>query len=108
MESLNDVFDAGHDEVHGGGEGHGELGREPLKSVAYAFSLGFPHPNAVTSLVFECGANIPAIFAVGCPRAALRWWFVGNNSYARWSNGGGVVIEGAVDVSPSGELGVDA
>ena len=53
LKSLNDVFDSGHDEVHGGGKGHGEFGREPLESVAYAFSFGFPHPNAVTSVVFE-------------------------------------------------------
>jgi hypothetical protein len=44
---VDDVIDAGNDEVSGGGKGHGDLCWEPGEGVADLFTLGVPmyHPS---------------------------------------------------------------
>ncbi len=70
--------------------------------------FGVPNPNTIATVMVEGGAYVPSVFAVGGPRAVLRWGFVCNNADARGRNGSGVVIAGSIDLGPRGKLGVDA
>ena len=72
LKHLEDVFDAGRDEVGGRGEGHFDgSGGEPGDGVGETFFLGGPDPGAVASVRVEGRSNVPAINAVSGPGAPI-------------------------------------
>jgi hypothetical protein len=105
---MEDVFDTGCNHVVGRGDGHGDLLRKPSESVGDAFLASGPDPGAVAAIGLESRADVPAIDTMWGPGAALRRLLVDEDSSARRSNGSTVEIEGAMDLGPCGELGIDS
>jgi len=64
---LDYVLDASKDEVISGGEGHGDLGREPFQGVGNAFLLGLPNVGPVATVGVKGRAKVPSIDAVWGP-----------------------------------------
>ena len=68
LQCVDNVLDAGENEVIGRCERHGKLGRKPSQRVAYTGGAGVPHPHRIASIRVERWAGIPTISAVWRPR----------------------------------------
>jgi hypothetical protein len=99
---------AGYNFVDGGGEGHGDFCWEPLECVGSSFGSGFPDPDSVASVRIRGGADVPAIDSVGSPRGTYVRCLMHEDSDARWSDGGAVEVESAVDLGPGRQSRVQA
>ncbi len=56
--------------------------------------------DKVAAVMFKGDAKVEAIGAVEVPGAACRWFVVFDDRAAKWQKGGGVVVEGAIEVFP--------
>lgn len=79
-----------------------------VRVLANSFGGGSVGPNGVATVVLEGGADVPAFDGVRCPCFADGGWFVDEDSCAGWCERRSIEVEGAVDLRPGGELGVDA
>jgi hypothetical protein len=73
FECIDNVVDAGKNQVVGEGNRHGSFGGEPTESIANACSSSGPNLSSITAIRVERGTSVPAIDAMGRPRVALRW-----------------------------------
>ena len=87
---------------------HGGVGGEEIDGVKHSIVVGFWVGYGVTSVVFEGRADVPAFSAMGTPRAAIAWFFMGNDFGARRGKGSRIEVKGAVEESVGADFGVDA
>ena len=105
---MEDVAKAGLNDRSGVGDGHRNGDGEPSKGVSDAIGLGAPDPCAIAPVRVEGGANVPTIDTMGCPSLAAVWFFVDEDSNARWGNGGAVEVKLPMNLGPGRKVGVDA
>ena len=72
---------------------------EPVDSVGDADGIGGGYPDLVASVVVKTGSKIETAGGVDGKRFSSFGAFVCEDFDARWSQGGLVEIEGAVDLS---------
>ena len=72
---------------------HGTVVWEKLDRFGNAFGGGAGDVNTVAPVVFLCSTDVPAVNAVGGPRAAIGWGFVHEDSGAGGCKGGTIKIE---------------
>jgi hypothetical protein len=108
LEGMDDVVCTGDDKINGGGGGHGNMLRKPGDGVGRAFALGFPHPDAVPTIIVKGRADIPAVKGVRRPGATERWFLVDEDTGAGRRERCAVEVKLTVDLCPSGEFRVDA
>ena len=54
--------------------------------------------DCVAVIVFQCGADIPAVMSMGCPRAALISFVMGKDLDAWWCKGCCSEVKAAVGI----------
>ena len=69
-----------HDGITGGRFWHRTLVREELYSLVCAFGAGLWNVDLVALVVFGSGTDIPAVYTMRCPGAAISWGFKHMNS----------------------------
>ena len=70
--------------VDGGYAGYLGMFRGKLYCVGVAIGPGVGHIDAITAIMFHCRAEVPPIYAVGCPRRAFFRFFVHHDLLAWW------------------------
>lgn len=109
FEDANEVVDASQDEIGLGGHRKVKMfGWEPAESVADASGVGVPNPDSVAAIVAESWANVPGIFAVGCPGATFVRLFMGNHVDARRGQGGCIIVKAAIEELMGREFRVES
>ena len=64
-----------HGIIAGGCFWHRTLVREELNGLGCAFGAGLLNLYPVASVVFGSGTDVPAIYTMRCPGAAIGWGF---------------------------------
>jgi hypothetical protein len=64
VKRMEDVLDAGKNEIIGGGQRHGRLGWEPGQGVADSRCPCLPDLHGVEPIGFECRASVPSVGAM--------------------------------------------
>jgi hypothetical protein len=96
------------DDCGGVCNGHGDLRWEPSKGVGDAFFLGGPNVGTVAAVGMEGWSNVPPIDAMGRPGLPNSGLVVDENVDTGGGDGGSIEVIVAIDLSPGGEIGVDA
>jgi hypothetical protein len=104
---IDNVVDAGKNQVVGGGNRHGSFGGEPTESITNECSASGPNPHSITAIRVESGTSVPAIDTMGRPKVLLRWLFVNEDANAGWSQRCPIEIEITVEGSPRRQLGME-
>lgn len=107
-ESSDEVLGCGGGEFEGGGGWHGDVGGEPGEGVGNAFGRGGIGPDGVAPIVLHCWADVPTFNCVWGPRFADGGGFVDEDSGSWWGKRRSIEVEGAVDLGPGREFGVDS
>jgi hypothetical protein len=108
IQGSGDVVEASQDEIVGGGEGHGDLGREPRDGVGDAFGARVPQPNAVAAVGIKGWASVPTIQRMRRPGGAVGGFVMDEDANARWCDRSPIEIIAAMELGIGRELGVDA
>ena len=78
--------------------GHAGGGWEKLNCAANSNGIGLGDVDCVALIGLGRKSDIPAVYALGGPGAALGGCFVEDNFGTQWCQRGTVEIEGAVEV----------
>jgi hypothetical protein len=81
---------------------------EPSQGIGDAFVASGPDPGAVASIGVESWANVPAVDTVWGPGPAAVRLFKDKDVDAGRGDGRAIEVVGAVDLGPSGELGIES
>ncbi len=104
---MENVAGSGGNDVGRGGDGQLEAFGEAHKSVGDAFFASGPDPSARAAVGIKGWANVQAVDAVCVPRLAFGRLLMDEDANARRGNGHAIEIIGAMDLSPSGEFGIE-
>jgi hypothetical protein len=85
----------------------GKVVMTEVNSVRDAEGLGFGINDAMAAVMLQGDANVESIRATEVPGAASGWLIVGDDRAAKWEERGGIVVEGAIEVFPSGHAWCD-
>jgi hypothetical protein len=77
-------------------------------SVGEEKGLGFAVYNMKAPIVLESDSNVEAIASAEVPRLARARLVVDEDLASGWTDGSGVIIEGAIEISPCGLGGVES
>lgn len=81
---------------------------EQVHCVAVAEAFGVGDVDAVTAIVFEGGADVPAVVAVGCPCTTLVGLDVCNHLDSGWGHWVSLEVVVAMEIFVGREAGVEA
>jgi hypothetical protein len=107
LEGFYDIAQASHDGVGAGAGGHWDVGGKPRERVADAYGSGFPYPDLVATIGVHGWSDVPSVQGMGGPGGTGVGLFVGEHTRSGWAKGCAVIIKRAMDLCPSGELGID-
>jgi len=102
LESMNNVGHARQDVVNGRCCWHWNFAGEPHQGISDALGFGVIGPNGVATIRVHGRTKIPAVDAMGCPRASDSGFFMDDDTGARRGNRGAVEIEGTMELGPCG------
>jgi hypothetical protein len=108
LEGRSDVAQASHDGVGAGAGGHWDVGGKPRERLADAYGSGFPsYPDLVAVIGVHGWSDVPSVQGMEGPGGTGVGLFVGEHTRSGWAKGCAVTIKRAMDLYPSGELGID-
>ena len=87
-----------HVSISGGRFWHRILVREELNGLGCAFGEGLWNVDPETSVVFGSSTNVPAIYTMRCPGAAIGWGFKHEDSCSWGDKGSLIKVENAVEL----------
>jgi hypothetical protein len=99
LECGGNVVDSGSDSINIRWCGHMDVVWKPTEGVRFAFPSGLPRPCVATVMV-EGRPNVPCVFTVWRPGAALLCFRMYKNACSWEANGGAVVIVHAAYLIP--------
>ena len=84
LERMGELFCCLGCFVGGRKVGHGDSMWKEFGSVGDSVAVGAGDVESVTSVVFQCRANVPAVDAMVGPRCSLLWLFMDDGFGSRW------------------------
>ena len=92
------VTGGSHGGIDGGRIWHWKLVREDLEGLGCAFGAGIWNVYPVALVVFGSSTNVPAVYTMRCPGAAIGWGFKHEDSCSWGGKGHSIKVENAVEL----------
>ena len=87
-----------HGGISGGSFWQSTLVREELDGLGCTFGVGLWNVDPVALVVFRRGTNVPAVYTMWFPGAAIGWGFKHGDSCSWGGKGCSVKVENSVDL----------
>ena len=87
-----------HGGIAGGRFWHRTLVREELDGLGCAFCAGIWNVDPAASVVFRSGTDVPAVYTMRCPGAAIDWGFKHEDLCSLGGKGRLIKVKNSVDL----------
>ena len=108
QQGIGKVTGGLHGGIAGGRFWHRTLVQEELDGLGCEFGTGLWNVDRVASVLFGSGTDVPAVYTMWCPGAAISWGFKHEDSYSCEGKGHSIKAENSVEICFCRQLRVNS